>query len=447
MKLPDAFVDRMKQQLGDEAEYFFLALSQPSPTSIRLNHLKGRSGFKELEQVPWCENGFYLQERPRFHLDPHWHGGAYYVQEASSMILDHVVSQLKLDEQPRIWLDLCAAPGGKTGILAKYLLPSDVLIANEVISSRKNILWENLVKGGYINTILLGEQASAFKEPLADVILIDAPCVGEGMMRKEPEAIRQWSQNLVASCSLLQKQIFSNAIKALKPGGFLIYSTCSFSHEENISNVSYFIQESELESIPISFPEFWGISTLKHKEAIGYQLYPHKVKGEGLFMAVLKNKTSSTFHLPRTKKQNSVFTALPASYDGILNKSKNFKVRINDRDNSLITSEAEQKANEVLERFPRAEIPASAGQEKGKDFIPSHFLAMSGIQHPDYKRVDIGIDDALNYLERSTSIPSFENLNGWYLATYDDTILGWLKHTSQGWKNHYPLNWRLRSKK
>jgi hypothetical protein len=119
---------------------------------------------------------------------------------------------------------------------------------------------------------------------------------------------------------------------------------------------------------------------------------------------------------------------------------------MNDRNNSLITIQAEQKVNEVLEKFPYAEILSSAGQEKGKDFIPSHFLAMSGIQHQDFRRINLSPDNALNYLERSTSIHSSETLDGWYLATYDDTILGWLKHTSQGWKNHYPLNWRLRSR-
>src|SRR4030095_11984921 len=176
-------------------------------------------------------------------------------------------------------------------------------------------------------------------------------------------------------------------------------------------------------------------------------MYPHKVKGEGLFIAVLKNNTNSPIHSPRSKKQISNFTTIAASFDRILDQSKNWKVRMNDRNNSLITIQAEQKANEVLEKFPYAEILSIAGQEKGKDFIPSHFLAMSGNQHQDFRHIDLSLDNALNYLERSTSIDSSETLDGWYFATYDDTILGWLKHTSQGWKNHYPLNWRLRSKK
>src|SRR5688572_27740112 len=215
-KLPAEFIERMKKQLGEEAELFFNALSTPAPTSIRLHHLKGRTSFTNTTKVPWCSEGLYLDIRPPFHLDPHWHAGAYYVQEASSMILDHVIKQLHLDVRPKIWLDTCAAPGGKTGILAKHLKPADVLVANEIIPQRRSVLRENLYKGGYLNTFISGEQASVFSEPFADVILIDAPCAGEGMMRKEPEAIRQWSPSLVQECSLMQQRIVADTVRALQ---------------------------------------------------------------------------------------------------------------------------------------------------------------------------------------------------------------------------------------
>ncbi len=444
--LPKEFVQRMEIQLGSEADDFFNALSQPSPSSIRFNHFKGRSSFENLSNIPWCENGYYLDARPRFHLDPHWHGGAYYVQEPSSMILDEVIRQLVLDQKAKIWLDVCAAPGGKTGILAKHLDPSDILIANEVVPQRKTILWENLVKGGYVNTMIMGEQPSAFNEAFADVILIDAPCAGEGMMRKEPEAIHQWSQGLVHSCSLLQKKIVHDTIRSLKSDGYLIYSTCSYSLEENIYNISDFIETYDLKAIPLEFPEAWGITTMEHKGAIGYQLYPHKVKGEGLFIAVLQNQ--STFHNATSgnKKQSSEFNSAPASFNGVLNGTSNWKFRKNDETNSLVTAAAEEKANEVLQKFPKAEIVGNAGQFKGKDFIPSHFLAMAGIQNSEFTQIDLDLNGALDYLERSTSMASPENKNGWYSTTYENTILGWMKLTSQGWKNHYPLNWRLRSR-
>ncbi len=444
--LPKDFVQRMKIQLGNEADDFFNALSQPSPSSIRFNHLKGRSSFDHLAHIPWCENGYYLDARPRFHLDPHWHGGAYYVQEPSSMILDEVIKQLDLDPKAKIWLDVCAAPGGKTGILAKHLDPSDILVANEVVPQRKTILWENLVKGGYTNTIITGEQPLSFNHPFADVILIDAPCAGEGMMRKEPEAIHQWSQGLVNSCSLLQKKIVHDTIRSLIPGGYLIYSTCSYSFEENIYNISDFIEAYSLKTISLEFPGAWGITTMEHKGAIGYQLYPHKVKGEGLFIAVLHNQSNVQSITSGSKKQSSEFNSVPTSLDGVFNDTSNWKIRKNDENNSLIGISAEEKANEVLQKFPKAEIVGNAGHFKGKDFIPSHFLAMAGNQNSAFTKIDLDLKGALDYLERSTSMASPANKNGWYLPTFENTILGWMKFTPQGWKNHYPLNWRLRSR-
>src|SRR5688500_17346969 len=284
MNLPEAFVHRMQLQLGAEAEAFFDALNATPPTSIRLHHLKGKTSFVDLEPVPWCDTGYYLDNRPHFHLDPHWHAGAYYVQEASSMILDHVIKQLHLDVRPKIWLDTCAAPGGKTGILAKHLKPADVLVANEIIPQRRSVLRENLYKGGYLNTFISGEQASVFSEPFADEILIDAPCAGEGMMRKEPEAIRQWSPSLVQECSLMQQRIVADTVRALQPNGYLIYSTCSYSPDENFENVRRFAESHSLSSLSLEFPAEWKITVLENDGYFGYQLYPHKVKGEGLFI-------------------------------------------------------------------------------------------------------------------------------------------------------------------
>ncbi|MEO6130273.1 MAG: hypothetical protein ABIQ02_00390, partial [Saprospiraceae bacterium] len=419
----------------------------PFATSIRLNHKKGRSSFHDIEQVPWCENGYYLSTRPRFHLDPHWHGGAYYVQEASSMILDDVIKQLNLDKSPRIWLDLCAAPGGKTAILASHLNTADILVANEVVPKRKTILWENLVKGGFLNTMLTGQQPSSFREPLADIILIDAPCAGEGMMRKEDEAIHQWTPGFVDSCSILQKQIVNEVVKALKPGGYLIYSTCSYSYEENIYNISHFNEAYDLESVKLNFPVEWGIETMYFKEATGYQMYPHKVRGEGLFISVLKNNSKEKSNHHGNKKPQNQFTQLPSVLEKVLSSDSGLHVRKNSEQFSLISSSAEQKANEVLQSIPYIEITGNAGQLKGNDFIPSHFLVMAGIKHSDVRSIDLDSNGALDYLERSTSFTTSGLENGWYVAKYKGTNLGWLKLTSQGWKNHYPMMWRLRSRK
>ena len=446
LTLPQEFVQRMKKQLGDEAESFFASLEQPAPTSIRLHHLKGKSSFTYKAQVPWCENGYYLESRPYFHLDPHWHGGAYYVQEASSMILDAVLSQLELDETPRIWLDLCAAPGGKTGILAKHLGKADVLLANEVVGQRRSILRENLIKAGYPNTLLSGEPASSFREPFADIILIDAPCAGEGMMRKDPEAIRQWTPSLVQSCSLMQKQIVADASCALKSNGLLIYSTCSYSMDENLQNINYFMDRHQLTPVPLAFPTEWGVTSIHENGASGYQLYPHKVMGEGLFIAVLKKTTPDEPIYKKFKKPFGLFESAPAWLNAHLADPAAFLVRKNNPTLQLITTEAETKANELLMHVPRAELLLEAGELKGKDFVPSHVMAMGAIQHPQYEIIDLELHAALDFLERNTNTLPGNKRPGWYLARYEGTLLGWAKSTAQGWKNHYPMNWRLRDR-
>ena len=448
MTLPQEFVKRMKTQLQDEADAFFTSLEQPSPTSVRLHHLKGKSSFDLSEKVPWCADGYYLESRPFFHLDPHWHGGAYYVQEASSMILDHVLTQLNLEKKSRTWLDLCAAPGGKTGILARHLGISDVLIANEVVGQRRSILKENLTKAGYLNTFITGEPSSAFNEPFADVILIDAPCAGEGMMRKEPEAIRQWTPSLVDSCSVMQRQIVRDAALALKKDGYLIYSTCSYSMDENIQNIAYFIKEHNLEPVSIPFPKEWGIAHIAEGEATGYQLYPHKVKGEGLFIAVMKRTVEQEKHVhKKNRKPNQSFEPVTSLVKEKMNNVQTYLLRKNSASFEVITSEALEKANEVMMHLPRASLVVDAGELKGKDFIPSHAMAMSDIQSTDYEIIDLDLTQALDYLERSTnSLPSGK-AQGWYLVRYDSTLLGWVKSTQQGLKNHYPMNWRLRDRK
>lgn len=446
MELPNEFRQRMQLQLGAEADAFFAALSEDPPVSIRLNHLKGNTSFINLERVPWCDDGYYLETRPFFHLDPHWHGGSYYVQEASSMILDDVIRQIKSDNHPRIWLDMCAAPGGKTGILARHIGPGDILVANEVIPTRKSVLRENLYKGGYLHTMITGEQASSFQEPFADVILVDAPCAGEGMMRKEEEAVRQWSPDLVRECSLLQHRILHSVSRALKPGGYLIYSTCSYSPAENIDNVAALLKSSPFTSIPLHFPEDWNISTIEKNGISGCQLYPHKVKGEGLFIGVLQKDPSAEPFKPKYKKQNSEFVAVDNRLKQHINQHDGFRIRKNTLQHSLIPLEAEENAAEVLLRFPKAEVVAEIGQWKGTDFIPAHFLAMSHL-HTGIEKIELPLDQTLDYLERSTKSLPGDKPAGWYIITFKGTNLGWAKNTSQGWKNHYPLNWRLRSRR
>ncbi len=445
-KLPQEFVDRMKMQLGPEADDFFHALEQPAPTSIRLNHKKGKTNFDQLEKVPWCDNGFYLAERPAFYMDPHWHGGAYYVQEASSMILDFVLKRLELDNKPRIWLDVCAAPGGKTGILAKHKRDADILIANEVVPQRNAILRENLIKGGYLNIFISSAQASLFNVPFAYIIHIDAPCAGEGMMRKEPEAIRQWSTALVRECSLMQQRIVNDAVRSLNADGYLIYSTCSYSQEENINNINRFVTGHDLQSVRIHFPKEWNIVKTESENATGYQLYPHKVKGEGLFISILRKAEEMPVSPSRIKQKKSAFQETPDWLSAKLAGSQ-YMIRSQDDHFSFILKDAEEKANEVLYHLPGVRMISHAGELKGKDFIPDHFLSMSAPGIEVASQIELNLHQSLDFLERSTQFITADYEPGWYLVVYEGTRLGWAKKTPQGWKNHYPLNWRLRSRK
>ena len=445
--LPKAFADRMKIQLGDEYDAFLAALETPSPTSIRLHHQKGRAPYPLINQVPWCLSGYYLETRPPFHLDPHWHAGAYYVQEASSMFLDYVLTSLDLDTSPRTWVDLCAAPGGKTGILARHMQPSDVLVANEVVPQRRAILRENLTKAGFINTFITGESAAAFAHLPSDILLVDAPCAGEGMMRKDPEAIRQWTPELVSSCSLMQKQIIHDAIRGLKQDGYLIYSTCSYSMEENMLNVQSYADAYGLEPVDISIPSSWGIQKLETGGAVGYQLYPHKISGEGLFIAVLRQMENHHHPSRKSKQGASAFGSISPGIESKIKGLDRYLALKNHPSSPVIRAEAETAANEVLARLPRAELISETMELKGKDLIPCHFLAMTATMEPMFDTLDLELDASLTYLERNTvSLPA-SGQQGWYLIRYDTSDLGWAKLTQQGWKNYYPMNWRLRDRR
>jgi NOL1/NOP2/fmu family ribosome biogenesis protein len=218
--------------------------------------------------------------------------------------------------------------------------------------------------------------------------------------------------------------------------------------DENIQNIAHFVSEHNLEPVAIPFPEEWGISRISENEAIGYQLYPHKVKGEGLFIAVLKRTSEQEKHsYKKSRKPNQSFEPVSSLVAEKLHKATTYLLRKNSTSFELITADALEKANEVVMHLPRASLVVDAGELKGKDFIPSHVMAMAGIQSSDYEIIDLDLTHALDYLERATNTLPAVKAPGWYLVRYETTILGWVKNTQQGWKNHFPMNWRLRDRK
>lgn len=294
--LPDDFILMLQELLGEEeATALAKALDEAPVTSVRINKRKAVNEFCDTEPVKWCKSGFYLKQRPEFILDPLLHAGAYYVQDASSMIYETVGEILlkKLNNDKSEWLnilDLCAAPGGKTTALINAMPDGTEITANEFSSKRVGALRENLDRWGYANVNITNKDTSFYAEEGEnfDIVAVDAPCSGEGMMRKEEMARTQWTPELIAQCSRLQKTILRNAEKALKPGGFLIYSTCTFNRQENEENAEYIKDDLGLLPVDLHLPEEWGICAGIATDLPVYRFMPHKTKGEGLFLAVFR---------------------------------------------------------------------------------------------------------------------------------------------------------------
>lgn len=299
IQVPDQFVKMIESLLGkEEARKLILSLDLPPVTSIRINRRKPIVEFDNMTPVPWCDSGFYLEQRPEFIFDPLMHAGAYYVQDASSMIYETIMEQIvekfrkesSFESAKLKVLDLCAAPGGKTTAMLNALPDGSEMTANEYSRKRVEALRENIDRWGYplvkvtnYDSFFYSNQVEIF-----DVVAVDAPCSGEGMMRKEEMARQQWNPELVHQCSLLQREILKNAVKALKPGGFLIYSTCTFNREENELNAEFIKNELNLLPIDLGFPSEWGIMQGIETDLPVYRFMPHKTRGEGLFVAVFK---------------------------------------------------------------------------------------------------------------------------------------------------------------
>lgn len=297
--IPEEFVKMLHDLMGDEADQLIVALSEAPVTSVRLNKRKPGAEFADSEPVAWCKSGLYLKERPEFIFDPLLHAGAYYVQEASSMIYETVVRELlekylllnRIKEGKSLKvLDLCAAPGGKATAIINAIPDGSEVTANEYSRKRVEALKENIERWGYPNVKITNRDSSYYAEQGEnyDIVAVDAPCSGEGMMRKEEIARKQWCPELVDQCASLQKEIIRNAEKALRPGGFLIYSTCTFNRCENEENAEFIANELGLEPIDLGFSEDWGIQKGFSTDLPVLRFMPHKTKGEGLFLSVFR---------------------------------------------------------------------------------------------------------------------------------------------------------------
>ena len=300
-QLPAEFTEYTRQLMGAERfERYLESFEEPAPVSIRLNpkkKLEVRGKRLEVidgEPVDWCREGYYLKQRPNFTMDPLFHAGCYYVQEAASMFLDEVLRQQMVNGKLSNCkcLDLCAAPGGKSTLLRSALPADCVLYSNEPIRNRASILLENVTKWGYENHIVTNCYPRDYRKAKMkfDLILCDVPCSGEGMFRKDEATIREWSPQQVEKCWQLQREIVSDAWACLNDGGIMIYSTCTFNTKENEENIRWMLQEFDCEVVPIDVNPEWNItgSLLEGFTQPVYRFIPGISRGEGLFVCALR---------------------------------------------------------------------------------------------------------------------------------------------------------------
>lgn len=447
MLLPSDFIARTKALLGDEYSRLEAALDAPSPVSIRLNRSK-RPVSAGGEPVGWCPAGRYLPERPPFTFDPLFHAGAYYVQEASSMFLEQVVRTYV--DTPVRCLDLCAAPGGKSTHLLDALPAGSLLVANEVIRGRSQILAENCTKWGNPFVIVTNndpEQIGRLHHYF-DMILADLPCSGEGMFRKDPDSIGQWSVDNVRLCAARGRRIIQDVWDALKPGGLLVYSTCTYNLEENEENIRHLIEALGAKPLPVPIEEAWNITNALRYDFPVYRFFPHKTTGEGFFLAVLQkpDEEREPISLKGKKTKAAKNPPAPAEVRHWLNGPDDYRLEI---------------AGSTIQAFPRQYIDdyrtiasllrvvssgISLGEIKGKDILPAHPLAINTAFNTEaFEQVAVSWEEAIRYLRKQAITLSTLTAKGYIIIMYKGFPLGFAKQLVGRANNLYPSEWRIRS--
>ena len=446
-RIPGSFVNMMTQEPHFDIGAFQKVIETDSPTSIRVN-LRKNYTCPGSEFVPWCSHACYLDERPIFTLDPLFHAGCYYVQEASSMflwqVLNHVLDGIT---DPQI-LDMSAAPGGKTTLIMDYLSDKGTLVANEVIQSRASILYQNTTKWSGTNVIVTSADPSKFDgiESTFDLLVIDAPCSGEGMWRKDNDAINEWSPDHVELCSARQKRIISDSISLVKPGGYLFYSTCTYNSKENIDNVNWMMQEYNLESVELPLNQDWDVQIISKNKGVGYQFLPYKLKGEGFFCSVLRKLDSND----NVKKASLGKISLASKEDKklisewVANQAKDLKMIKSPKEDCYLTNECSMAMFEKLQAKMRVlGTGIKIGRINKKLFLPDHALALSTMVSDDIPKIELSKDDSLDYLRKQLD-GSLSYQKSWNLVQYQGYGLGWIKQLDHRINNYLPQEYMIK---
>jgi 16S rRNA C967 or C1407 C5-methylase (RsmB/RsmF family)/NOL1/NOP2/fmu family ribosome biogenesis protein len=431
MTLPEEFKKEMIHILGSDYPDFESSMHERTPVSIRMNPAKPQHELTVARQIPWCPEGYYLKERPLFTMDPFFHAGHYYVQEASSMFLDFILKSLDLKSEPLI-LDLCSAPGGKSTILLSHLRSRGLVHCHEYDSYRHGILKQTLVKWGYPNSIVTyGSLHQLQKLSIKyDLILIDAPCSGEGMFRKEKEAIKQWNLSKVNYCHNLQRTIFSVADSLCANHGYIIYSTCTWNSKENEEIVSSYVQSGKYQSVKIHH-EFPILETAN--PAYTYRFFPHKLEGEGYTISVLKKQDESVS--PSTELSSIKFSESDIDLsDWLMDYSEMTVIPFKDNNYAIHKKHVPQVMN-IQRNVNTSYFGIPLGVYKAKDFYPSHGLCQSILALQELESV--------NYLRALTPELVVQTKTIWLTGKYKSATLGWIKVLNNRLKNYLPKNLRI----
>lgn len=443
MQIPQQLIDSLKDVEGFDREAFLkVHADQEQITSIRVNPLKPFiPGNPPHTQVPWSRYGFYLDQRPSFTFDPSFHAGCYYVQEASSMFLEQALMQTMDITEPLRVLDLSAAPGGKSTHIQSIITADSLLVSNDVIKSRANILKDNIVKWGGGNVVVTNNDPRDFARlpEFFDVMVVDAPCSGSGLFRRDPDAIGEWSLHNVALCSQRQQRILADILPALRPGGIMIYSTCSFSKEEDEDIINWLIKEHQMTTLPIQIDPSWGIIT---SNEMGYRFWPDKTKGEGFFLAcfqkpgepeVIKHRIRTNPE-PLSKQESDIVSNWIENLQWKLIKNK-----------QTVYAWPEKLADDynILLNHLRVIYSGTIVGELMRDkLIPDHSLAMSGFVNRSIAITELNFESAIEYLQRKDlKIETVQK--GWQLVSFSGNPLGWINALPNRINNYYPKELRI----
>lgn len=446
MKVPAPLIQQLRDKFLLDADAFEAAHGQEPPTSIRLNPLKASCAFLtgNEQAVPWCAQSYYLNVRPVFTADPLFHAGCYYVQEASSMFLAEAVKQTVDLSKAMIALDACAAPGGKSTLLSSLLSSESLLVSNEVISTRVPALVHNMAKWGTTNSLVTNNDPKDFSRLPAffDLLVVDAPCSGSGLFRKQADAVDHWSEENVKHCSLRQQRILHDLLPSLKPGGVLIYSTCSYSIEEDENICDELINVHALETLRLKpAPDPGVLETKSGSGAYGYRFFPHLAKGEGFFIACFRKPADNE---QGERKRMKPLSSVSQEHEKFLKNFIGGAFAFWSMENEVVASPVSLALHvaAVSAALKVKKYPLQLGQFKGSDFIPHPHSAYLSALSATLERVELSKEDTLKFL-RKQDLRLPDAPKGFVLLTYQGFGLGWAKNLGNRINSYYPAEWRI----